>query len=338
MVNRIISILFCLTSILIINCGSPLGPVDSPWRSVVSLADYNCNDLQCDAEGTVYVAEENRIIRYDGAEFETFAEFEGYDDVDMFTFDGGGAVCLDCDSDYETPPGLFRYKGGFWEQIGLPDDIDELRDFEVVDADFFWIYAFTKDSKYTLYRYYYGEWTNYDLTDHIIDTEVSSSGTFFAIADGNPFSVFISEDDGGVWTTEPVVFNDGQFELVQIGRSGSNRMGPLASYGDTLYAVAKINVNGIPYYSLIKREGDPGAGFWVPLVICPEKAPDTHTVESVAFDGASRGLIAGEETSIVSNGGGVWVKELFDHELNSLRGSPTGGFWAICRSRLYYHP
>jgi hypothetical protein len=340
MLKRVISILFCLTGVLIINCGSPMGPVDSMWRSVVSLVDYSYRDLQCDPAGVVHIATENRILRFNGVDFETFAEFDGYHDVDIFTFDGGGVACLDCSTyiDYGTPPGLFRYKGGLWEQVELPDDIDDIIDFEVVDADLYWVYAHTNSSGYLLYRYYYGEWTNYDFTDHIIDTEVSSSGTFFAIADGNPFSVFISEDDGGVWTTEPVVFNDGQFELVQIGRLGSNRMGPLASYGDTLYAIARINVNGAPYYSLIKREGSPGEGLWTPVVICPERAPDTHTFESVAFDGAGRGLIAGDETSIVSNGEGVWVKELFDHELNSLRGSPTGGFWAICRGSLYYHP
>jgi hypothetical protein len=346
MVNRVISTLFCLTGIVLINCGTPSEPVDSPWRSVFSLGDYYCNDLQCDAEGTVYIATENRILRFNGTGFETFAEFDGYDSVDMFTFDGGGAACLNCwgPIDYETPPALFRYKGGSWEQTELPDVVDEFRDFETVNADFFWVYTFAENPehpenpKYTLYRYYYGEWTNYDLADHVIDTEVSSSGTFFAFSDGNPFSVLISEGDSDVWTTEPVVFNSPQFKLVQIGRSGLDRMGPLASYGDTLYAIAKIEVNGTPYYSLIKREGDPGEGFWVPLVICPEKAPDTHTIESVAFDGTGRGLIAGEETSIVSNGEGVWTKELFDYESQYLRGSPTGGFWAICRDRLYYHP
>jgi hypothetical protein len=145
-------------------------------------------------------------------------------------------------------------------------------------------------------------------------------------------------DNGDEWTVEPIVFADPQFELVGIETWDWDRRGSVVSFGDTLYAVARINVNGALYYSLIKREGNPGEGLWAPVVICPERAPDTHTFESVAFDGTGRGLIAGDETSIVSNGEGVWAKELFDYELSYLRGSPTGGFWAICRERLYYHP
>jgi hypothetical protein len=340
MLKRVISILFCLTGVLIINCGSPMGPVDSTWRSVISLVDYSYRDLQCDPAGIVHIASENRILRFNGVDFETFAEFDGYHDVDIFTFDGGDLACLDCSTydDYGTPPGLFRYKGGSWEQIELPDDIDDIIDFEVVDADLFWIYAYTKSPGYLLYRYYYGEWTNYDFTDYFVDTEVSSSGTFFAISDRFPFYVFISEDNGGVWTKEPIVFTERQLGLAQVGRPSQDCRETIVSYGDVLYMVAVIGVNGVPYYSLIKREGDPGEGYWVPLVICPQKAPDTHTFESVAFDGTGRGLVAGEETSIVSDGDGVWVKELFDHQLNFLRGSPTGGFWAICRDNLYYHP
>ncbi|UCE26431.1 MAG: hypothetical protein JSW52_08755 [Candidatus Coatesbacteria bacterium] len=334
----VVPFVLCFAVVFLINCGTPMGPVDSQWRSVISLGEYNCNDLQCDTAGDVYIAAGNRILRYNGTEFEMFAEFDGYREVDMFTFDGGGAACLDCDFDPETAPGLFRYSEGLWEQIVLPDDIDEIIDFEVVNADSCWVYGFMADWDSKLYLYSGDEWTGYDFADYIIDTEVTTSGTFYAIPEVSPYSLHICTDNGNRWTEEPFVFADPQFEMVEIGGSAWGTKGAVVSLGDTLYIIARIKVNGAPDYSLIKRDGNPGDGLWTPVVICPERAPDTHIFESVAFDGTGRGLIAGEETSIVSDGKGVWTKELFDHKLQNLRGSPTGGFWAICRDKLYYHP
>jgi len=340
--QTILTITVCFAAISGYDCGSPLEPADSLWKAVASLSGYHCNDLQCGPDGSVYIASDNSIYRFEDGDFTVYAEFGDDWYITQFALDGGGVALLD--NDYLDETALFQKIGDNWSELQVPDDIFRISGLSVINNDYYFIYGLNTDWSNVIYAYNRGNWRFYDVGPDVFPKAICSDsvGAAYIIAEDYEqeygLVLLIIDDNKGMYVEEPVIFKDGHIKLAGNRWGFAYGEASIAYWGNSLYYVTGIYSNGINSYSLIKREGAQGEGKWIPEVIIPEKSPDTGTLESVAFDGRGRAMLCGNETSIVSEGDGIWQKELFDYDIGYLRGSPTGGFWGTCRGDLYYHP
>lgn len=229
---------------------------------------------------------------------------------------------------------LLRLRNGAWVEVARAPGFQRFYGITAIDENSCWLVGVTKSDEYKLLRYHN------DILQTILNNIPSnypplyskeSHISYLSNNGGGGTDLWVAGADGMNWCEE-VIQPPAPYKIKQIKS--------IVASPAALYIVAYVESANLDYRAIIKRTGPPGEGVyefsylgWV--------GPGIRELSAAAFRDDDHGVAIGLGTSMSYNAP-AWTREPTDNdyrfELNSLVADPRGGYWAIHRNDLIWHP
>ena len=324
-----------------LSCGEPLGPVAIGWEKKATVPrEYSAFQLEAVGPKGLYSivtteAGYQQLVTFDGSHFSVDYRTPSPDDrINGVSFRGDTGFMGVARRTY--PEGyngsLLLYKNGRWEEVFASPEYEAMSALTVDGGNSCLLLCTRKgESVVDIARYSNGRLEvkgglEYDFAGYSPKTHMLYTYNRFAT---ERREIFVSGDAGATWHRE-VCELPPHYELKRV-------VGTAAS-PDALYLIAWVVAADLEYFAIIRRTGQAGEGVYE-FSYLGWLGPGVRETFGCAFRDVDHGMAVGLGTSMFYDAP-EWLRETVDplQSFYDLLADPRGGYWAISRRDLVWHP
>jgi hypothetical protein len=274
-----------------------------------------------------------QLVVFDGARFDV--EFEiSYEKGYFTTVNFGGGTAFLPVTYYKNPEGteaaLFEKIEGKWKEVLKTGEYNNFYAVQPVSYGTCWLIGDSGERYDEVLKYERGRLKHFGI-------EVSSGGfsaysresrTFYYFPTREGF-LLVTDNGGNTWREEAVKV-PGHYRL--------NRISHITGAPNALFLLAGVFVEDLEYQAILKRTGPAGEGNYE-LSYLGWVGPGVIRIDECAFRDADHGMAVGLGASLFYDAP-CWFREPLEpfSRLEGLAPDPLGGYWALYRDTIVWHP